>query len=408
MSSQPIVTSLLDTDLYKFSMLQAAWNQYPEARVTYAFTCRTPLISVTKSGEPKYTLSQLVDISELHRQIEFLKEIPLQPDEAEYLVGLDYMKESFLSDVVNTCPMQKVFVKAIVLPDGNISIKISGYWWEAILYEVPVLAIISELAMNSLRKIAGQDMYLETARVGLAKLNDKIKLLREFPGVKFADFGTRRRYSKAWHDTVVGTLQARCKNCIGTSNLWLARKYGMKPIGTVAHEWTMAHLGLVDRPRQAQGRALHVWQQEFGSRLGIALTDTFTTDAFFQDFDFPLARAYDGIRHDSGCPHVFTEKAIAHYESVGIDPKRKTIIYSDGLDFPKMIEIWKRYAGEVGIAFGIGTNLTNDVGLTPMNIVIKLTQCNGKPCIKLSDVPGKEMGDPGMIQMVKDVYKIER
>ena len=407
MTSQPIITSILDTDLYKFSMLQAVWHQYPKAHVTYSFVCRTPLISLCPDNEPQYTVAELVNVKELRRQVKLLKDLPFLRSDALFMYGLDYMDRKFVTDLVDTCPMKNANVNIVAQTNGNIDITISGTWWETILYEVPVLAIISEMAMKTITELFACKCDSDILECGRKRLESKIEMIKEFPGIKFADFGTRRRYSKEWHEEVVKILKNKCPNCIGTSNLWFAQKYGMKPIGTVAHEWFSAHLGLVDRIEKSQKRALHVWQQEFGSRLGIALTDTFTTDAFFRDFDFPLARAYDGLRHDSGCPFEFTEKALSHYESIGIDSRRKTIVYSDGLDFPKMIEIWKRYSGKVGIAFGIGTNLTNDCGLTPMNIVIKLTGCNDKPCIKLSDVPGKEIGNPGMIQMVKRAYEIK-
>jgi nicotinate phosphoribosyltransferase len=179
---------------------------------------------------------------------------------------------------------------------------------------------------------------------------------------------------------------------------------GIKPIGTMAHEYFSAHLAFVDNLRIAQKRALYVWLQEYGTNLGIALTDTFTTKAFFEDFGMVLAQTFSGVRHDSGDPIKFGENVIKHYQKLCIDPKTKTIVFSDGLNIPEAIQIFKHFVGRIGVSFGIGTNLTNDLGPTPLNIVIKLIECNGIPVVKLSDNPGKAIGDPDMVQTVRKTY----
>jgi len=331
----------------------------------------------------------------------------LSDEEREYLKSLGYFKEDFLEW------FQSRFVPGIagvtVDDDGNgdIIIRAKGSLVFVNILEVYILSIVNELYFEFERDIFELDLDM-ILRDGRERLENKISQIRDYPNLIFAEFGTRRRYSRDWQEEEVCTLVDKCpRNMIGTSNVYLAMKYGIKPIGTVAHEWTMSHLGLVDRIDQAQSRALYVWQQEYGQALGIALTDTFTTKAFFNDFTFPVARAYDGVRQDSGDPIKFGNDMIAHYESVGIDPKRKSIIFSDSLNVSKAINIWKHFAGRVGVAFGIGTNLSNDVGRKPLNVVMKLMSCNGKPLVKLSDDLGKTMGDPDMVERVKKAYGVE-
>jgi nicotinate phosphoribosyltransferase len=242
---------------------------------------------------------------------------------------------------------------------------------------------------------------------GENRLRNKIDIIRQYPRFTLTDFGTRRRYSARWQRYVVETLKQTCPQLVGTSNVKLALDLGIKPIGTVAHEFFSAHLALVDNIVEAQKRALHVWLQEYDNNLGHALTDTFTTDAFFRDFGVVLSNAFQGVRHDSGDPIEFGYKAIAHYKKMGIDPKTKSIVFSDGLDIPKAIEIYKEFAGLIGLGFGVGTNLTNDLGVTPLNIVIKLVECNGRPVVKLSDNPGKAIGDKGTIDKVKKAFGVK-
>jgi nicotinate phosphoribosyltransferase len=212
----------------------------------------------------------------------------------------------------------------------------------------------------------------EAIKLAIARLVPKVEMLKGHPRLTFTDFGTRRRFSRAVHKAVLEYLKKNCPNLIGTSNVWLARELGLRAIGTVAHEWFMAHLALVDRIELAQKRALHVWQQEYGENLGTALTDTFTTAAFWRDFDVVLSRGFGGVRHDSADPFKFGWDAIEHYKTMGIDPRTKSIIFSDSLDFPKMIELFETFVGLIGVGFGIGTNLTNDLGFEALSIVIKL------------------------------------
>jgi len=383
-----IITSFLDTDLYKLTMLQAFWDQYPYSQMCWKFTCRNKGVKLGFLSE------------EILQQLDYLYKLKITDDEADYLLSLGFFKKDFVDYLRN----EFFFRPDVIVENINdeLVITVKGAF-EVNLFEVYVLAIVNEIYFD---KISKANSGIDYKDEGHKRLLKKIEKLKEYPDLVFAEFGTRRRFSKHWQESVVSVLKLNCKNIIGTSNVYLAKKYGLKPIGTVAHEWTMAHLGFVERIEKAQGRALHVWQQEYGNRLGIALSDTFTTDAFLRDFTFILANSYDGVRHDSGDPIIFGYKIINHYISLGIDPLTKTIVFSDGLDIDKAISIFKEFQGKIKISFGIGTNLSNDVGLNALNIVMKLTRCNYVNCVKLSDNSGKEMGEPYMINSVKEAYEV--
>lgn len=388
----PIITSFLDTDTYKLSMLQAFYHQYPNATGRWEFKCRNEDVK----------LGFLVH--QVREQIDMLADVKITKRETDYLLGLGYFKDDFVKWLGCDFKLDPTLV-SVADVDGDLEIIAEGKLTDVNIFEVYILSIVNELYFNGLSE--DKIVAWNALNSGMGNLRDKVKMLKEYPNLKFAEFGTRRRFSKEWQDKVVQKLVYDCPNIVGTSNVHLAMRYKITPIGTVAHEWSMAHLSLVDRLEQAQGRALHVWRQEYGDKLGIALSDTFTTDAFLRDFDFSVARAYDGVRHDSGCPFEFGHKMIDYYKSIGIDPRRKSIIFSDGLDIPLAIKIWKEFAGLINVSFGIGTNLSNDVGLKPLNIVMKLLACNGSPTIKLSDNVGKAMGDPDMIEKVKKAYKVK-
>jgi nicotinate phosphoribosyltransferase len=381
-------------------MLQAFYHQYPNAVGRWEFKCRNEDVK----------LGPLVN--QVREQIDMLADVRVTKADTDYLMGLGYFKQSFLKWFGTEFQLDPTLV-SVGVKDGDLEIIAEGKLIDINIFEVYILSIVNELYFNSLvdpviDQACGRTggAPLLNYQIGMDRLDQKIKSLKDYPNLKFAEFGTRRRYSKRWQANVVSRLVSNCPNIVGTSNVHLAKKFNIKPIGTVAHEFSMAHLSFVDRLEQAQGRALHVWRQEYDQSLGIALSDTFTTDAFLRDFGFSVARAYDGVRHDSGCPFEFGHKMIEHYKSIGIDPRRKAIIFSDGLDIPLAIKIWKEFAGLISVSFGIGTNFSNDVGIKPLNIVMKLLECNGKPTIKLSDNVGKAMGDAKMIEMVKEAYKV--
>ena len=254
-------------------------------------------------------------------------------------------------------------------------------------------------------------MERDSNEVVMNKTLEKAETLKKL-AVNFAEFGTRRRHSYRVQNLVMEALtQNKNSTFIGSSNVHFAMKYGVKPIGTHAHEWFMFHAAEYGF-KMANELALEHWVDVYRGDLGVALSDTYTTDVFFQQFDKKFAKLFDGVRHDSGDPLEFADKTIAHYQRHGINPLFKYIIFSDGLNLEKVEEITNYCKGKIGVSFGIGTNLTNDVGLKPMNIVMKLigVQAPNKewiPTVKLSDEHGKYTGDPKMIELAKEFLRIK-
>jgi nicotinate phosphoribosyltransferase len=389
-----IINSLLNIDYYKLTMLQAYYHQYPTAVGRWKFLCRNKDIK----------LGFLVD--EVIEEVLQLSNLRLSIKERSFLESTGDFKEDFLNWFQDG--MEFDFQNlSITNRNGELKITVEGKLIQVNLLEVYILSIVNELYFKD--DFEKNNLYLsEVFKEGFKNLDRSIDLLKDYPDLKFAEFGTRRRYSHQWQDEVIRYLKQNCPNNLaGTSNVYFAMKHGLKPIGTCAHSWTCSHLGLVDDIKEAQKRALYVWKQEYGSKLGIALSDTFTSKAFFRDFDVNLSNLYDGTRHDSGDPVSYGYNVIQHYRDSGIDPKTKVIVFSDGLDIDKAIELYKEFNGKIGVNFGIGTSLTNSVGRNPLNIVMKLLECNGTPVVKLSDEPGKEIGDPQMLEKVKEAYKIK-
>ncbi|MDY7575688.1 nicotinate phosphoribosyltransferase [Actimicrobium sp. CCI2.3] len=375
----PIIHSLLDTDLYKFTMWQALLHRHPDAQSEYAFTCR---------NTPTYPLAQL--LADVERELDHLCVLTFADDELDYLRSLRYMKSDFV-DFLTVFRFQRKFIRVEV--DGEtLYIHARGPQVHVTGFEIFVLAIVNELYFRR----ADQDAALVEGR---HRLQEKIALLRAFgdePERKkpfaFFDFGTRRRFSGAWHDEVIRTLATSVpQHFKGTSNVWLARKYKLTPIGTMAHEYLQSYQSFGVRLRDFQKVALEDWVQEYRGDLGIALTDVVGMDAFLTDFDLYFAKLFDGLRHDSGDPIIWGEKALAHYAKLRIDTQTKRLVFSDGLDLPLALALYRHFADRVQTGFGIGTNLSNDVGLVPLNIVMKLIICNDQPVAKLSDSPGKTM-----------------
>jgi nicotinate phosphoribosyltransferase len=284
-------------------------------------------------------------------------------------------------------------------------VTIRGPWLHTILYEIPVLAIVSEVYFRRTQPSAD-------LAEGRRRLQAKIDLVRKVePALDFkiSDFGTRRRFSLAWHEEIIATLKREVPQYFaGTSNVWLAMKNRVTPLGTMAHEYMQACQALGPRLRDAQVFAFDKWAQEYRGDLGIALSDTYGMDAFLRDFDMYFCKLFDGARHDSGDPFEWGERMIAHYQKHRIDPHTKTLIFSDQLSFPLAIEISRRFHGRARTSFGIGTNLTNDVGFEPLNIVIKMTECNGQPVAKVSDAPGKIVStDARYLAYLRQVFGLE-
>lgn len=371
----PIIVSLLDTDLYKFSMQQAVMHQFPNASdVEFHFKCRDANINMVQY------------IDEINRQIDHLCTLRFTEDELNYLAGLRYIKQDYV-DFLTLFHLQRKYIKVVALNDKEIDVVIRGPWLHTIPFEIYVLSIINEVYF---RNTQDSEHFVQ----GRANLANKIQMLKEFnnPDFKFSDFGTRRRYSREWQEEVVVSLKNELPdNFTGTSNVYFAKKYNLVPVGTMAHEYLQAAQALGPRLRDSQKFALEKWVQEYRGDLGIALTDVVGTDAFLRDFDLYFCKLFDGVRHDSGNPVEWGNKIIAHYNKMKIDPKTKSLVFSDGLNVPKAIELFKTFDGQAKLFFGIGTNLTNDMGVKALNIVIKMTSCNGSPVAKISDTPGKTM-----------------
>ena len=388
-----IVQNLLDTDFYKLTMMQAVLHNYPNVEVEWEFRCRNAEDLTPYLAEIRYQIERLAEISITADQLAFLERIPfLKPDFIRFLslfrFNLRYVQTS--------------------IEDGQLCIRLRGPWLHVILYEIPLLAIISEVR----NRYRYREVVLEQASEQLYRKLDWLKgeaSSSELAGFQVADFGTRRRFSYRVQEQMVHILKRDFPGrFVGTSNVHLAREFDLKPIGTMAHEWLMAHQQLGPRLIDSQIAALDCWVREYRGLLGIALTDCITTDAFLRDFDLYFAKLFDGLRHDSGDPLLWAEKAIQHYEKLGIDPRSKTLVFSDGLNLEKSLRLYRALHGRIQVSFGICTNLTCDIpGVEPMNIVIKMTACNGQPVAKISDTPGKtQCRDDNFVDYLKHVFRV--
>ena len=389
-----IINSLLDTDLYKFSQMQAVLHQFPNTNTSFKFKCRNEGV--------KFSLFQT---SLIEKEIAHLCSLEFTEEELQYLKGIYFLKPDFI-DFLRLFKLQTRYID-IGNKDGELKIKIDGPWLHTILFETAVLAIVNEVYFNS--EIDKTRIAVETA-MGNQKLLQKINLIRNCgTNFKFSDFGARRRFNFNWHEKVIETLSMNVpENFVGTSDVYFAKKFKTKPIGTMAHEWIQAGQALT-RIRDSQQFMLQKWADEYRGALGIALSDTLGIDAFLRDFDAYFAKLFDGVRHDSGNPIDCGNKVIAHYEKLGIDPKTKAIVFSDSLDIPKANQLLQVFGDRIKVSFGIGTNLTNDLVRPPLNIVIKMTHCNGQPVAKISDNTGKGMcEDEGYLKYLKSVFNLEK
>ncbi|OGB06438.1 MAG: nicotinate phosphoribosyltransferase [Burkholderiales bacterium RIFCSPHIGHO2_12_FULL_61_11] len=379
-----IITSLLDTDLYKFTMMQVALHQFPGAEVEYRFKCRNP-------GAPGVT-DLAPYVSEIREEIRGLCHLNFQDDELAYLKAMRFIKSDFV-DFLGLFRLNEKYVSVTALPSGEIDVSIKGPWLHTILFEIPVLAIINEVYFRNTQR---QPDIAE----GRDRLDTKIGQLqaRGLRQLRIADYGTRRRFGKAWHEEVLCTLASRLGTghsgqLAGTSNVLFAMRLGLTPLGTLAHEYLQACQALGPRLRDSQVFGLESWAREYRGDLGIALSDVYGMSAFLRDFDLYFCKLFDGTRHDSGDPFQWGERMLAHYMKNRVDPKTKTLIFSDALTVPRTIALYQQFKGRCHLAFGIGTNLTNDLGYEPLQIVIKMVRCNGQPVAKLSDTPSKNMCD---------------
>ena len=386
-----MIKSILDNDLYKFSMGYAYMKLYPEAEGKFEFNDRNKTVfsdyTITRLKEEFAKLAKLsLSDSERNWAIKAMPYIPACY--WEWLGGFRFEPEK---------------INIYLDDDKHLHIDVADKLYKVTLYEVPILAIVSE-TVNAAHVVSME--YVKD------RLEEKVKMSNDNK-LYFSEFGTRRRFSFAVQDAVVAYLKNNARYCTGTSNVYLAMKYDMKPIGTVAHEWVMFH-GSNFGYRRANYEAYEAWVKVFDGALGIALTDTYTLQPFLDNFSLKQAKLFDGVRQDSGDEREFVYRVVERYKELGINPMLKTIIFSNALDFPKYKELAEFCQGKIGMcAAGIGTNLTNDTGFKPLNIVMKLMQCrmNSKQewlnCIKISDDKGKVMGDAREVEIAKHELNIE-
>ncbi|XZG71603.1 nicotinate phosphoribosyltransferase [Chitinibacteraceae bacterium HSL-7] len=392
-----LVRSLLETDLYKFTMWQALLHSQPGAEAEYEFVCR---------NTPEFPLAELEGA--VNAELDALCELTFARDELDYLRSLRFIKSDFV-DFLTLFRFQRHFIEAKAVGE-TLSIVARGPLVHVMGFEIFVLYIVNELYY---RRLGRDAEALPEARRRLA---DKVALLRDNAAdlsadvarpFIFFDFGLRRRYSAAWQDEVVETLASQLPAFFkGTSNVYLAKRFGLTPIGTMAHEYLQAYQSFGSRLRDFQKAALEDWVQEYRGDLGIALTDVVGMDAFLRDFDLYFAKLFDGLRHDSGDPVEWGEKALTHYTRLRVDALTKRLVFSDGLDLAGAMAIYRHFRGRIQTHFGIGTNLSNDTGIRPLNIVMKMQSCNGQPVAKLSDARGKTLcRDETFLAYLRQVFQ---
>ena len=385
MKLRPIIVSLLETDLYKFSMGQAIYHQFTDYKTTWSFKCR--------NTDVKFT-SEMVE--EIKEQIKAYCNLRFAEDELEYLHKIKWLKGSYIDFLRLWKPRYADFDISDKAECG-LSIETRGTWLNTSMYEIPTLAIVNEVYFRMAYD------YDELMNSFERRLDEKIKNLTEgkYSISAFSEFGARRRLSADAQDMAVRKLAEATfptddkaySKFVGTSNVYLAKKYNLLPVGTMAHEWIMC-VGQGNHkhnPAYSNWYALDAWVKEYGILNGTALTDTITTDCFLKDFQLTYSTLFSGVRHDSGDPKEWGDKIIAHYEALGIDAKTKTLLFSDSLDFEKADELYRYFKDRAKVAFGIGTYISNDTDVDPLNIVMKTTACNGMDVAKISDTPGKGM-----------------
>lgn len=418
----PIITSLLDVDFYKFTMAQAIAMthiaQHRTVPVRFAFQNRS---------RKTHLLSQVVDIGRLREELEHVRTLRFTPDEIEFLrqcpgYAPGLFCQGFLLDLARLeLPPVEVGIR-----DGEINIETVGEWPQVTFWETIVLSVVNELYYEEMRRRDGTQDLIEYAAwehlyngfwpEGRDRLRAKIARIKAMPSARIIEFGTRRRHTAYWQETVLEELiKGLPGQLLGTSNVRLAKKYGIKPVGTFAHEMPMCYAAIAHSRgkdvRQSHRRMLDDWHGLYYSQLSVALTDTFGTDFFFQemcDDRRRLAEEWQSLRHDSGSPFDFGEYAVRFYESVGIDPKTKGIVFSDNLNVEVIEKLVAQFDGRIQLSFGWGTDLTNDLGYKPLSLVMKAAEANGYPTVKLSDDDGKHWGPQAAVEFYKKVFESKR
>ena len=375
MKLEPIVTSLLDTDLYKFNMDQVIFHKHTDLNGEYYFKCRNQDIVFTQEM-----------LEEINAQIDHLCSLTFTKAELDYLRSIRFIKSDYVEFLRLWHPIRE-YVETGLTEDGQLQVVVKGPMFSAMQFEIYLLEIINEVYFRM------NFDYAVLRASAEERLNQKI---RDFNSGKytftFAEFGCRRRLSREWQDEVVRRLSSETKNCAGTSNVYLAMKYNLKPIGTYAHEFVQMYQGIDSIPLAYTNHyAMADWYDEYRGDNGTALTDTITTDLFLLDYDRSMVNNYSGVRHDSGDPYAWGNKIINHIKKYGVDPRTKTLLFSDSLDFDRAQDLYDYFRDKARVSFGIGTFCTNDTCEEALNIVIKLQYVNGRPVAKLSDAPSKSM-----------------
>ncbi|HCM9580841.1 nicotinate phosphoribosyltransferase [Enterobacter asburiae] len=389
--ASPVLHTLLDTDAYKLHMQQAVFHHYYDVHVAAEFRCRgDDLLGIYADA--------------IREQVDVMQHLTLQDEEYQWLSGLPFFKADYLNWLRDF--RYKPEQVTVLNDNGKLDIRLEGPWREVIMWEVPLLAVISELAHRYRSPEKGVEQAvaaLENKLAAFSTLTEGLDMSR----FRLMDFGTRRRFSRDVQEAIVKRLQQE-PWFVGTSNYDLARRLSLTPMGTQAHEWFQAHQQISPDLANSQRAALAAWLEEYPNQLGIALTDCITMDAFLRDLGPEFAERYQGLRHDSGDPVEWGEKAIAHYEKLGIDPMSKVLVFSDNLDLAKAVDLYRHFNTRVNLSFGIGTRLTCDIPqVKPLNIVIKLVECNGKPVAKLSDSPGKTIcHDKAFVRALRKAFDL--
>lgn len=375
MKLEPIVVSLLDTDLYKFNMDQVIFHKHTDLCGEYYFKCRNEDVKFTR---------EMLD--EINGQIDHLCSLKFTKKELDYLRSIRFIKDDYVEFLRLWRPIRE-YVETGLSADGELSIVVKGPLFSAMQFEIYLLEIVNEVYF---RFTYDYDELLKSAK---ERLDKKIAAFNDGTYTfQFAEFGCRRRLSREWEDVVIKRLATETKNCVGTSNVYFAMKHNLTPIGTYAHEFVQMYQGIDSIPLAYTNHyAMKDWYDEYQGDNGTALTDTITTDLFLLDFNRSMVNNYTGVRHDSGDPFKWGEKIIAHYKKYDVDPKTKLLLFSDGLDFDHAQALYDNFKDRAKVSFGIGTFCSNDTKEESLNIVIKLQFVNGRPVAKLSDAPTKAM-----------------
>lgn len=376
-----IINSLLETDMYKFSMGQTIFHQFTSYKTTWTFKCRNKDVHFTDEM-----------VEEIKEQVQVFCQLRFTEEELEYLDNITWIKGTYVDFLRLWQPRYEEFTITTDAPCG-LAIDAAGTWLNTSMYEIPVLAIVNEVYF---RMAYDYDVLLKQFK---RRLDEKVRLLEEdtYRLSDFSEFGLRRRLSAEAQEMAVKAIAEvelpADSHFIGTSNVYLAKKFNLKPVGTMAHEWIMCtgQGNHKHNPAYSNWYALDAWVKEYGILNGIALTDTITTDCFLRDFQLTYATLFSGVRHDSGDPYEWGDKMIAHYNSLGINPRTKTLLFSDSLDFERATALYDYFKDKAKVAFGIGTFISNDTDEDALNIVMKTTKCNGMDVAKISDVAGKGM-----------------